>query len=233
MDLHVGTSGYSYKGWKGTFYPERIAAGDMLRFYATQLAAVEINNTFYRLPKAEVLAGWCEQVPADFRFTLKASRRITHNKRLKDADDETAYLLRTTATLGTRLGTLLFQLPPNLRKDLSRLERFLDLLPAATPAAFEFRHPSWLDDDVLDALRGRRRALCIADMDETDDTPLIDTAGWGYLRLRRPGYTPDELRTWMKQLQAQPWSHAFVFFKHEDAGVGPKLAASFRALAPR
>jgi uncharacterized protein YecE (DUF72 family) len=227
MNLYVGTSGYSYKEWKGNFYPDRIPPAEMLRFYATQLPAVEINNTFYRLPKAEVLANWGGQVPASFRFALKASRRITHIKRLKDAGDETTHLLRTAATLDERLGALLFQLPPSLRKDVPQLERFLDLLPDGTRAAFEFRHPSWFDDDVVGVLRARRCALCVADVEDAAEPRIVDTAGWGYLRLRRPDYTADDLDAWAQRLRAQPWREAFVFFKHEDEGVGPKLAAQF------
>ena len=153
MQLHVGTSGFSYKEWKGPFYPGDLPAKAMLGFYAERLGSVEINNTFYRLPKASVLEAWCEQVPEAFRFVIKASRRITHFKRLKDAGDETAYLLRTVAALGERLGCLLFQLPPNLKLDLPRLDAFLRELPAGVPAAFEFRHPSWACAEVLDRLR--------------------------------------------------------------------------------
>jgi uncharacterized protein YecE (DUF72 family) len=188
---------------------------------------VEINNTFYRLPKAEVLAAWGGRVPASFRFALKASRRITHIKRLKDAGDETAHLLRTAATLAERLGPLLFQLPPTLRKDVTRLERFLDLLPDGTRAAFEFRHASWLDDDVVGVMRARRCALCVADVEDVPEPQLVDTAGWGYLRLRRPDYSADDLDVWAQRLRAQPWREAFVFFKHEGEGVGPRLAGQF------
>jgi uncharacterized protein YecE (DUF72 family) len=237
MKLHIGTSGYSYKEWKGTFYPEKLPAAQMLRYYAEQLPAVEINNTFYRLPRASVLQSWAEQVPEDFRFAIKASRRITHFKRLVEAGDETEYLLRTTSTLGERLGVILFQLPPNLRKDLSRLEGFLDLLPPGTRAAFEFRHPSWLEDDVLQTLRAHDLALCISDTAEETNGEVeprcLSTAGWGYLRLRRPGYTEADLSAWAKRLRSQDWQESFVFFKHEEAGAGPKLAARFLRMLSR
>ena len=233
MKLSVGTSGYSYKAWKGSFYPEKLPAAEMLRFYSERLGAVEINNTFYRLPRASVLDTWAGQVPEDFRFALKASRRITHFKRLKEAGDETSYLLRTAARLGERLGVILFQLPPNLPKDLPRLERFLELLDGPTRAAFEFRHPSWLEEDVFERLRERDCALCVADTGEQGETRLISTAGWGYLRLRRPAYERSDLAGWAERLLAQDWEQAFVFFKHEDEGAGPALAASFLEVAER
>ncbi len=237
MDLLVGTSGFAYKEWKGSFYPEKFPASGMLRFYAERLPAVEINNTFYRMPKPAVLEGWAAQVPEGFRFVLKASRRITHHKRLKDAEDEVGFLYRTAATLGERLGAILFQLPPYLHKDLARLERFLAGLPSAHAAAFEFRHPSWFEDDVVDRLRDAGAALCCADTGEGNDAPLAATAEFGYLRLRRTGYDEAELGRWVQRISAQPWERAFVFFKHEDAGVGPALAARFQTLylarAPR
>jgi uncharacterized protein YecE (DUF72 family) len=159
MTLYVGTSGYSYKEWKGSFYPEKIPAKEMLPYYASRLPAVEINNTFYRLPQPSVLENWREQVPASFRFSVKASQRITHFKRLKDVAEETGYLLDTAAALADRLGPILFQLPPNMKKDLPRLQIFLDCLPAGTRATFEFRHPTWLDDDVLEVLSEKNYPL--------------------------------------------------------------------------
>jgi uncharacterized protein YecE (DUF72 family) len=231
MNLYAGTSGYSYKEWKGNFYPHKLPAAQMLRHYAQQLPTVEINNTFYRLPTASVLASWCEQVPANFRFAIKAPRRITHIKRLKEAQDETAYLLHALETLGERLGVILFQLPPYLRKDLACLQAFLDLLPDRTPAAFEFRAQSWFDDTVFQLLRSRDFALCIADTDEVRTTDIVATASWGYLRLRRAHYEQAELTNWLRQIRAQPWRNTYVFFKHEDEGIGPKLAAQFLQLA--
>lgn len=231
MDLLVGTSGYSYKEWKGNFYPEDLPEREMLRFYGTRLSTVEINNTFYRLPKESVLKSWGEQVPADFQFAVKASQRITHIKRLKDAGDETEYLLRTIRVLGLRLGCILFQTPPNLKKDLPRLEQFLKYIPGDTHAAFEFRHSSWFEQDVFDCLKANRCALCIADADDELVIPFVATADWGYLRLRRVEYSAADLKKWMKQVQSQKWDRAFVFFKHEDAGTGPNLAAQFLKLA--
>ena len=227
MDLRVGTSGYSFKEWRGTFYPENIAADEMLQFYAGKLPAVEINNTFYRLPRKNVLENWAGQVPNSFRFALKASRRITHLKRLKNAQDETKYLLETTAILGPRLGVLLFQLPPNLQKDTGRLETFLDTLSPGTKAAFEFRHASWLDEEVFDTLRARGCALVLADDDARDEPALTRTAEWGYLRLRRSDYSEDDLSSWVARIHSQGWTEAFVFFKHEEGGNSPSVAARF------
>ncbi len=233
MELHVGTSGYSYKAWKGIFYPEDLSAGDMLRYYAGRLGSVEINNTFYRMPTVSVLESWAGQVGDGFRFSIKASQKITHRKRLKEAGDETDYLVRTVRALGSRLGVLLFQLPPNLKKDVERLTRFLELLPADLPVAFEFRHDSWRDDEVHEALRAHGAALCCADSEDSEeDEPIVSTAPFGYLRLRRPGYAPEDLARWAERVQAQPWERAFVFFKHEDEGAGPRMAMEFGGLFP-
>ena len=231
MELRTGTSGFSYAAWKGAFYPEGLPAREMLGFYAGRLPAVEINNTFYRLPRASVLASWAEQVPEGFRFAIKASRRITHFKRLKGAEDETEYLLRTTATLGPRLGVLLFQLPPNLKADAARLEAFLDLLPEGTRAAFEFRHPSWHDEPVLALLRQRGFPLVAVDTDEAEPPELDGSRSCGYLRLRRSAYERAELTDWAARIAATGWQEAFVFFKHEHAG--PALAAQLLELAER
>jgi uncharacterized protein YecE (DUF72 family) len=233
VELRVGTSGFSYKEWRGSFYPEGLPADEMLRSYAERRPTVEINNTFYRLPRASVLEGWAAQVPEHFRFALKASRRITHFRRLRDAGDETEYLLRTVATLGTRLGAILFQLPPNLPKDLPRLEQFLALLPEGTRAAFEFRNPSWLDDAVFERLRAAGAALCVADRGEDGEpeTPVVATARFGYLRLRRERYAREDLVGWGARIRAQPWREAFAYFTHELEG--PALAASLTALFER
>jgi uncharacterized protein YecE (DUF72 family) len=231
MDLLVGTSGYSYKEWKGYFYPEDISDKDMLNFYGTQFPSVEINNTFYRLPKESVVKSWADQVPESFRFAVKASQRITHIKRLKDAGDETEYLLRIVRVLGPRLGCLLFQLPPNFKKDLGRLEQFLKHIPGDVRAAFEFRHGTWFEQDVFDCLKANGAALCIADADDELDIPFARTADWGYLRLRRVQYSTADLKKWMKKVQEQEWKTAFVFFKHEDEATGPKLARQFIGLA--
>lgn len=226
MRILAGTSGYSYPAWKGSFYPEDIPSGEMLRHYATKLPAVEINNTFYRLPTPSLLAGWAEQVPESFRFALKASQKITHIRRLKGAGDETRFLLESAQKLGPRLGPILFGLPPNLKKDVPRLASFLELLPAGVRAAFEFRNVSWFDDEVYAALGAKNVALCVAEAEDLT-VPFVATADWGYLRLRRQDYDDAAVATWARSVRAQAWTEAFVFFKHEDEGTGPKLAARF------
>jgi uncharacterized protein YecE (DUF72 family) len=231
MDLYVGTSGFSYKEWKGSFYPEKIPAKEMLAYYASRLPAVEINNTFYRLPQKSMLENWKDQVPEGFRFSVKASQKITHFKRLNGVLDETNYLLDTAAALGDHLGPILFQLPPNMKKDLPRLEAFLNGLPNGLQATWEFRHPRWLEDDVLELLSRNNHALCIADTDDMPVTHVDKTADWGYLRLRRVNYSEENLAEWLQRVRDQNWREAFVFFKHEDEGTGPRLAGEFLTLA--
>jgi len=221
----IGTSGYSYDEWKGNFYPEKMPAKDMLRFYGERFPTVEINNTFYRMPKDAMLAGWAEQVPEGFRFAIKASQRITHIQRLKDCGELLAYLYRVTSTLGPRLGPLLFQLPPNFKKDVPRLQSFFAAMPERRRVAVEFRHASWFDDETYQALRDAGAALCVADTGEEPAAPLVATTDWGYLRLRREEFSDAELREWARRIGAQPWSDAYVFLKHEEEGKGPKLAA--------
>src|SRR5215472_746688 len=223
MRVQVGTSGFSYKEWKPSFYPEALPASEMLRFYSSRLSTVEINNTFYRMPKAELLAQWAEQVPDGFAFALKAPQRITHFRRLKETGDSVDFFFQVASTLGDRLGPTLFQLPPNFPKDLSRLTDFLATLPKASRSAFEFRHESWFEEPVYEALRTAGCALCVAE-DEDLATPKVATTGWGYLRLRRQDYGEKELADWVTAIRAQPWSEAFVFFKHEEEGKGPALA---------
>lgn len=231
MDLYVGTSGYSYEPWKGSFYPEDLPARRMLRFYGERFRSVEINSTFRSMPKVSALEGWAEAVPADFRFVLKAPQRITHTRRLNDAGDLVSQFLEVAGTLAERLGPLLFQLPPTLKKDVPRLRAFLASLPSQVRAAFEFRHPSWLDDEIFGLLRDHRAALCIADADDGLDIPFVATADWGYLRLRRPHYRNAELTEWVQRVREQEWSDAFVFFKHEDEGKGPRMAKRYLKLA--
>lgn len=231
MKLLPGTSGYSYKEWKGTFYPEDLPDKEMLAYYSKQLPAVEINNTFYRMPKADMLQSWAEQVSADFQFVLKASRKITHIKRLKECEDETEYLFRTAQTLGKQLGAILFQLPPFLRKDPTRLKNFLKLIPKKVKTTFEFRHESWFNNEIYECLKEKSCALCFSDTENNKLTELVSTASWGYLRLRRPNYSEDDLRIWIKEIEAQNWDQTFVFFKHEDEGAGPKMAKHFLELA--
>jgi uncharacterized protein YecE (DUF72 family) len=231
MSLYVGTSGYSYKEWKGSFYPENISAKDMLSYYASRLQAVELNNTFYRLPQPSMLEGWKAQVPENFRFTMKAPQSITHFRRLKDAAWVTRSMLETVSALKDRLGAVLFRLPEDMEKDVKRLETFLKDLPADTRAAFEFRHTSWFDEDVLALLRSQNRALCVSDRDEMPTNHIDKTADWGYVRLRRVKYSKSDLTKWIKRVRAQDWKDTFVFFKHDDEGTGPKLAAQFVALS--
>ncbi len=228
MHIFAGTSGFSYPKWKGAFYPPEIRPAEMLGFYAQRLPAVEINNTFYRLPKREVLQGWLAHVPEDFRFVLKAPRRITHIKRLKDAEDEARYFLNVANVLTHRLGCVLYQLPPFLRKDTSRLQAFVELLPKTPPAAFEFRHPSWSDSEVLKFLAERNFACCVSDTGSQTEIPKISHGSWGYLRLRQDHYAEDGLKNWAKRVRDQPWETAYVFFKHE--ADGPRLAGRFLQL---
>lgn len=223
MRLLTGTSGFAYREWKGSFYPPALPAPAMLTYYAARFPAVEINNTFRRMPTETVLRQWAEDVPQTFTFALKAAQQITHHKRLKDADEVVAQFLRAAAVLGPRLGPVLVQLPPNQKRDVPRLESFLDLLPVDVRFAFEFRHASWFEDDVYEALRSRGAALCIAH-GEAVDSPVVATARWGYLRLRQVSYDDAALSEWVRTLQAQQWSEAFAFFKHEDRGTGPRLA---------
>ncbi len=230
MNLYVGTSGYSYPEWKGTFYPEDLPAKRMLRFYGERFGTVEINNTFYRMPKASVLEGWSAEVPADFKFVLKAPQRITHFQRLKEAEDNVAYFSKTAAALKEQLGPLLFQLPPYFKKDVPRLRDFLPLL-AKSRAAFEFRHQSWFEEEVLVVLKEHQVALCIAEAENELQIPFVSTADWGYLRLRRPDYGDRELEAWAERLRQQDWREAFVFFKHEEEGKGPQMARRFLDLA--
>jgi uncharacterized protein YecE (DUF72 family) len=227
MRVLAGTSGWQYKEWKGSFYPDDLSTDKMLAYYADRFPAVEVNNTFYRMPKESVLQGWAERVPDGFTFVLKASQRITHRARLREAAVEPlGYLLRTVGALGDRLGPILFQLPPNLKKDVPRLAEFLGHVPEGTRAAFEFRHPSWFEDDVFNLLRKHDVALCVANTEE-EETPFRATAGYGYLRLRKEAYEEGELETWADRIRSQSWSEAYVFFKHEEEGTGPRLAARF------
>ncbi|HWE40600.1 MAG TPA: DUF72 domain-containing protein [Isosphaeraceae bacterium] len=231
MGLYVGTSGYSYKEWKGTFYPGDLPARQMLGYYGERFRTVEINSTFYGMPKVSVLEGWAGAVPADFRFVLKAPQQITHVRKLDDAGDLLPPLLEGAGALTEHMGPLLFQLPPASKKDVARLRGFLALLPPSLRAAFEFRHPSWFDDEVLGLLRDHRAALCVADAEGDLEVPFVATADWGYLRLRRPDYGDAELEAWVKRVQEQAWRDAFVFFKHEDEGRGPRMASRYMELA--
>lgn len=231
MNFYVGTSGYSYKEWKGSFYPQKLPAKQMLHFYGEHFKTVEINYTFKHLPTASVVAAWANAVPADFQFALKAPEQITHRKRLKEVGDVLTKFLDVAGRFKKRLGPLLFQLPPNFEKDAPRLRAFFKLLPRRRRVAFEFRHPSWFDHEVFKLLRDHGIALCIAD--EKDDlvVPFMATADWGCLRLRRPDYSHAALKKWLKRVSAQEWRDVFVFFKHEDEAKGPRFAKRFLELA--
>ncbi len=223
MQLLAGTSGFSYKEWLGKFYPEKLAPDAMLRYYAERFATVEINNTFYRMPAEAMLARWAAETPGHFAFTLKAPRRITHEKRLREAGPDVTEFVRRAHALGGKLGVLLFQLPPFLKKDLPRLKDFLDAIPKGERVAFEFRNDSWQDDEVHALLRERGAMLCVTDTDE-GDTPFVSTSDWGYLRLRRTHYDDAELRAWAGRIAAQPLERAYVYFMHEDDALGTKFA---------
>jgi len=215
--LLAGASGYSFKEWKGTFYPADMKPEGMLAWYAERLPTVEINNTFYQMPKTAVLENWSKATPAAFRFAIKASRRITHLSRLKadTAADSVAFLYRNLAALGDKRGPVLFQLPPFLKKDLPRLQEFLALLPADHRAAFEFRNDSWFADDVYAALKGAGAALCLSEREDNAPPPLVETAPWGYVRLRLENYSESDLATWAKRLAATGWQQIHVYFMHE------------------
>jgi len=225
MTLLAGTSGYAFPEWKGSFYPEKIPAAEMLPYYAARFSTVEINNTFYRMPNEKLLAGWSEVTPPQFRLTLKSPKRITQEARLKDCVEATGRFLSVAASLGAKLGAVLFQLPPFLRKDVALLDAFLVTLPAGLCAAFEFRHASWLDAEVYGRLRDRNLALCIADSEKLS-TPVEITADYAYFRLRDEGYTPDDLDRWAQVIQERTAGcrDAYVYFKHEEAGKGPEFA---------
>jgi uncharacterized protein YecE (DUF72 family) len=231
MRFFVGTSGYSYREWKGSFYPQTLLKPDMLRYYSERFAAVEINGSFYRMPKASVLKSWAEEVPRGFQFAFKAPRSITHFKRLQDAQNVAEQFCDVTAFLQAHQGPLLFGLPPNFQKDVPRLKAFLRELGRRARVAFEFHHASWFDKEVFDCLRANRCALCTSDEAEASWTKLVRTTDWGYVRLRRKTYTNDRLSGWIKRIKAQKWREAYVFFKHEETGAGPKLAARFLKLA--
>lgn len=225
MRILAGSSGFAYKPWKGPFYPEDLPDKEMLGYYSGLLPTVEINNTFYRLPKASVVAAWGEQVPDDFLFTLKASRRITHFSRLKNAAEPVGMFTDSAAELGSKLGVLLFQLPPNMKADAERLADFLAPLPKDTRIAMEFRHATWFEEPIYEILRHHNAALVITDTEAEDKcTPMVATADWGYLRLRRAGYSDDDLKRWVDTIGGEKWGDVFAYFKHEDAGAAPQMA---------
>jgi uncharacterized protein YecE (DUF72 family) len=229
MVLRIGTSGYSYKEWKGGFYPENLKAADMLSYYAARLGTVEINNTFYRLPTRKLLEGWAAQVPDTFRFVLKVTQKITHFKRLKEVDEETGVLVESASAMGGKLGALLVQLPPNFKRDDDRLGAFLTLLPQGVRAALEVRNPTWMEPAVFSLLERHGVALVSSQTDEDPEPRATRTAPWGYLRLRKTAYGPEELTEWSRRISAMGWEEAFVFFKHEQ--IAPDLAQKLSAAA--
>ena len=231
MKIYTGTSGYSYKEWKGKFYPEKISPKEMLRFYSERLNSVEINNTFYHMPTENVLLSWAAQVSDNFLFALKAPQIITHLKRLRNVEKETEYLFSTLSTLKQKLGPVLFQFPGSFRADRYALKDFLRLVPDNIPCAFDFRSPSWLVDEILELLRERGCSLCIADTDEYPADEIVTTAPWGYLRLRCSDYTGADLAQWLERISSQKWEKTFVFFKHEEGAGGAEMAMRFRELA--
>ena len=228
MKLHAGTSGFAFKEWKGSFYPADMKDDGMLGFYSSKFSTVEINNTFYRLPREDVLQSWAAQVPEPFTFAIKASQRITHWARLKpQCATAVEFLLKNTSLLAGRLGPILFQLPPNLEKETDLLRAFLDMLPRERRYTLEFRHESWFDEDVFSVLRERDVALCITEQADFA-APLVSTASWGYLRLHRFDYDPPILADWAARIAAQSWNEAYVFFKHDEGiGSGPPAVGAF------
>jgi uncharacterized protein YecE (DUF72 family) len=224
MLLHMGTSGYSYKEWKGNFYPEDIKPDKMLNYYSGQFSTVEINNTFYRIPQKSVIETWKKQVSKDFRFSIKAPQKITHVKRLKDVEDDNKFFMETIKVLGNKLGIVLFQFPPYFKKNMELLNNFLNIQPKGVSAAFEFRNSSWFDDEVYSCLKGKDFALCLSETDEKPGIEIINTSSKGYLRLRKTDYKKSEIKKWHEKINKQKWEEAFIFFKHEDGAKGPKFA---------
>lgn len=230
LRILAGASGYSFKEWKGAFYPQAIKPEAMLSYYADRLHTVEINSSFYALPKAEIVERWAASVPEDFRFSIKAPQAITHRARLKDtAADELAQLYRVLEVLGDKRGPVLFQLPPTMKKDLPRLRGFLELLPAGHRAVFEFRHDSWFDDEVYACLREFAAVLCVSEREDASAPPLVQTADWGYVRLRLESYGDDDLAEWIQRFRAAHWKKVHVYFQHNV--TAPGYAADLLRLA--
>lgn len=226
MNLFVGTSGYSYKEWKGNFYPEDLPDKKMLSYYSGHFNTVEINNTFYRMPSKEVIESWSRQVPENFKFVIKAPKTITHIKKL-EPDDSVKFFTSTISGLDARLGVVLFQMPPYFKKDIGRLRSFTSSLPAEIRGAFEFRNESWFDDEVFQCLNEKNHALCISDTDENPAEEIIYIADWIYFRFRRTNYDPKMMSSWGKKIFSKKLNDAYIFFKHEDEGKGPEFAKKF------
>ncbi len=231
MSLLVGTSGYSHAEWKGSFYPEKISQKKMLEYYAQRFPTVEVNYTFRNLPTQKVVENWAQQVPDTFRFALKGSQSITHYKRLQNAEQDTDNFLNAAAFLKGRQGPVLFQMPPSFKKDVPRLDTFLKHIAGRAKTALEFRNATWFDNETFDCLRAHSAVLCVADGDDLPQTDLIRTANWGYVRLRDDNYTDERLQDWLRRIRSHKWNESYIFFMHEDTGIGPKLAVRFLELA--
>ena len=231
MNLWVGTSGFQYTEWKGTFYPEDLPAAKMLSFYAERLSTTEVNYSFHRIPSAKSIQSWWEGTPERFKFSLKAPQKVTHFAKLRNCGDTLRYFFQVISDLEAKLGVVLFQLPPAFKKDAALFSDFLNDVPSGMRAAFEFRHTSWFDDEIFNLLKGKNLALCLADS-ETLSTPIVVTADYGYLRLRREDYQTTDVARWGDLIKEQGtnWSDAFIYFKHEESGIGPKLATQLREM---
>jgi uncharacterized protein YecE (DUF72 family) len=230
MNLWIGTSGFQYAEWKGTFYPQDLSTAKMLPYYAERFSSTEINYTFHRIPSAKTIDGWCKATPERFKFSLKAPQKVTHFAKLRNCGDTLRYFHQVICDLEKKLGVVLFQLPPGLKKDAALLAEFLSDFPHGMRAAFEFRHESWFGDDTFELLKSKNVALCIADSEKLT-TPVVATADYGYLRLRREDYEEADVARWTDTIRekANEWSDAFVYFKHEESGIGPKLATQMLA----
>jgi uncharacterized protein YecE (DUF72 family) len=223
MKLFIGASGYSYPKWKGKFYPEKFPENKMFEYYSQNFSSVEINATYYRLPDKKVFESWEQQAPENFKYALKAPQQITHFKRLKDAETELESFINNSKILNKKRGPLLFQLPPNFKKDIDLLKKFIKNIHESF-ITFEFRHSSWNDADVFKVLSEKNFSLCIADTDENLIEEIISTADWGYLRLRKKEYSPKDLAAWKEKFISQNWKEVYIYFKHEDEANGPKFA---------
>lgn len=227
MRIFVGTSGYSYKEWKGSFYPEKFSEKNMLHYYSGHFNTVEINNTFYKMPKKDVLASWRDQVNEDFRFVIKANKRLTAFKNIDDIRDSFKWFCDNIDIMGRSLGVVLFQFPPFIKVNPEKLESLLDIMPEKMKGAFEFKSSTWFKNEIYDLLKNKGAALVISETDEEKDPELIHTSDWGYLRLRRTDYNSENLKDWAEKIQQQNWEEVYVFFKHEDEALGPKFAMEF------
>jgi uncharacterized protein YecE (DUF72 family) len=234
MNIWIGTSGFQYAEWKGTFYPEDLSAAKMLPFYAERLSSTEINYTFRRIPSAKTIQGWWEATRERFKFSLKAPQKITHFAKLRGCGDTLRYFCQVIADLESKLGVVLFQLPPAFKKDTALFASFLEEVPPGMRAAFEFRHASWFDEEVFGLLKNKNVALCIAESEKLS-TPIVATADYGYLRLRREDYQSADMLRWAQAIREKSgdWSDAFVYLKHEESGIGPKLAGELRELVAK